>query len=396
MDDYQEDLDLHVDSEAAEFYNKYEPKEILGRGLSSVVRRCVHRETGREFAVKIIDMHMDEAVRQSIVAEIDVLTHLPPNKHIIYLQDHFESSTFHFLVFELARQGELFDYLTKMVKLSEKKTRHIMLQLLLAVNHMHQNNVVHRDLKPENILMDENLELKISDFGFSAKVTEEDKLTELLGTPGYLAPEMLKVSVEADAEGYNKEIDMWACGVIMYTLLAGFPPFWHRKQLIMLRAIMEGRYEFVSPEWDDISDEAKDMIRKMLTVDPHCRLTAREALGHPWLCFVQIKEEKIPPRRRLKAFLTALWFLYHLKKLHRESQFLNLATLGTHPYQHKYVRALIDSCAFKMYGHWVKRGEQQNRAALFETNPRTLSTMSTSSSVLHLFHEEPVSWETFA
>ena len=182
----------------------------------------------------------------------------------------------------------------------------------------------------------------------------------------------------------------------------------------------------------------------MLTVNPDCRLTAQEALNHPWLCFVQVsshpsldthrgilfdslfctglepfqikEEHKIPARRRLKVitfflflltratflsglpqgFLTALWFLYHLKKLHRQSQYLNLPTLETHPYQHKYVRKLIDGCAFRMYGHWVKRGEQQNRAALFETNPRTLSGLSIGGSVLYLFHEDPVSWETFA
>jgi phosphorylase kinase gamma subunit len=125
---------------------------------------------------------------------------------------------------------------------------------------------------------------------------------ELLGTPGYLAPEMLRRNVEPGAPGYSHPVDMWACGVIMYTLLAGFPPFWHRKQLMMLRNIMDGKYEFVSPEWDIISDSAKDLISKLLVTDPGKRLTATEALNHPFLQFQQVEFRVFSGLRKFKVW----------------------------------------------------------------------------------------------
>lgn len=343
------------------------------------MRKCVSRETGLEYAVKIIDRSQEEAITESIQAEIDVLNSLPPHKHIINLQDVFDSQAFIFMVFEIAAGGELFDYLTQMVKLSEKKTRQIMQQILLAVEHMHSHNVVHRDLKPENVLLDEQLNVKISDFGFSTFVQKGDQLSELLGTPGYLAPEMLKRSVEAGAPGYNKEIDLWACGVIMYTLLVGFPPFWHRKQLLMLRSIMEGRYEFVSPEWDDISDQAKDMIRKLLVVDPHSRLTATQALSHPFLERRPVDFVVFSARRKFRGVVFGVLSCFMLQKMKKSPKTITLASIGSVPYDNRFVRSLIDACAFHVYGHWVKRGEEQNRAALFETVPIKVSADSTTS-----------------
>lgn len=135
-----------------------------------------------------------------------------------------------------------------------------MKQLFEAVEYIHSNDVVHRDLKPENILLDDNYNIKVTDFGFARVIEPKERLTDLCGTPGYLAPELLRASMYEDAEGYGKEVDLWACGVIMYTLLVGFPPFWHRKQMVMLRNIMAGKYEFCSPEWDDITEEAKDLV----------------------------------------------------------------------------------------------------------------------------------------
>ena len=353
-----------------EFHIKYEPKEILGRGLSSTVRRCVSRETGRDYAVKIIDKSQDDAIKESIDAEIRILSTLPRHPNIILLEDVFESPAFIFLVFELAQGGELFDYLTKMVKLSEKKTRQIMYQLFSAVEHMHAHHVVHRDLKPENILLGQNVTIKISDFGFSTTVAEGQQLSELLGTPGYLAPEMLKRSVEPGAPGYGVEVDLWACGVIMYTLLVGFPPFWHRKQLVMLRNIMEGKYEFVSPEWDGISDNAKDMVRSLLVTNPQKRMTASQALSHPFLQFQAVDFKIFSGKRKFKAAVFCVWSCNTLGKMHKTSQTLSLNSVGTVPYEQRYIRTLIDTCAFHIYGHWVKRGEEQNRAALFETTPK--------------------------
>ncbi|XP_065364347.1 phosphorylase b kinase gamma catalytic chain, skeletal muscle/heart isoform isoform X1 [Calliphora vicina] len=286
-----EEDDLLPDKDAAKgFYAKYEPKEILGRGISSTVRRCIEKETGKEFAAKIIDLgagtetgdtnpyHMLEATRQ----EISILRQVMGHPYIIDLQDVFESDAFVFLVFELCPKGELFDYLTSVVTLSEKKTRTIMRQIFEGVEYIHSKNIVHRDLKPENILLDENHNVKITDFGFARQLKEGEKLMDLCGTPGYLAPETLKCNMFEGSPGYGREVDIWACGVVMFTLLVGCPPFWHRKQMVMLRNIMEGKYSFTSPEWADISEDPKDLIRKCLVVDPAQRITVQEVLHHPF------------------------------------------------------------------------------------------------------------------
>ncbi|XP_046802410.1 phosphorylase b kinase gamma catalytic chain, skeletal muscle/heart isoform [Lucilia cuprina] len=221
---------------------------------------------------------MLEATRQ----EISILRQVMGHPYIIDLQDVFESDAFVFLVFELCPKGELFDYLTSVVTLSEKKTRTIMRQIFEGVEYIHSKNIVHRDLKPENILLDENHNVKITDFGFARQLKEGEKLTDLCGTPGYLAPETLKCNMFEGSPGYGQEVDIWACGVIMFTLLVGCPPFWHRKQMVMLRNIMEGKYSFTSPEWADISEDPKDLIRKCLVVDPSQRITVQEVLHHPF------------------------------------------------------------------------------------------------------------------
>uniref|UniRef100_A0A6I8PA27 phosphorylase kinase n=1 Tax=Ornithorhynchus anatinus TaxID=9258 RepID=A0A6I8PA27_ORNAN len=274
---------------AKEFYQKYDPKDIIGRGVSSVVRRCVHRPTGREFAVKIMEVTAErlspqqlEEVRGATRRETHILRQVAGHPHIITLIDSYESSTFMFLVFDLMRRGELFDYLTEKVTLTEKETRSIMRAVLEAVRFLHDNDIVHRDLKPENILLDDELRVRLSDFGFSCHLQPGEKLRELCGTPGYLAPEILKCSMDETHPGYGKEVDLWACGVILFTLLAGSPPFWHRRQMLMLRMIMEGQFRFSSPEWDDRSATVRDLITRLLRVEPAERLTAEQALQHPF------------------------------------------------------------------------------------------------------------------
>ncbi|EDV46018.2 phosphorylase b kinase gamma catalytic chain, skeletal muscle/heart isoform [Drosophila erecta] len=306
-----EEDDLLPDKDAAKgFYAKYEPKEILGRGISSTVRRCIEKETGKEFAAKIIDLgatteagetnpyHMLEATRQ----EISILRQVMGHPYIIDLQDVFESDAFVFLVFELCPKGELFDYLTSVVTLSEKKTRTIMRQIFEGVEYIHAKNIVHRDLKPENILLDENHNVKITDFGFARQLQEGEKLTDLCGTPGYLAPETLKCNMFEGSPGYSQEVDIWACGVIMFTLLVGCPPFWHRKQMVMLRNIMEGKYSFTSPEWADISEDPKDLIRKCLVVDPAQRITVKEVLRHPFFNQMVLMGDRRHPAPPIAAY----------------------------------------------------------------------------------------------
>ncbi|XP_064459522.1 phosphorylase b kinase gamma catalytic chain, skeletal muscle/heart isoform-like isoform X2 [Ornithodoros turicata] len=371
----QED-DLPGKDVAKEFYAKYEPKDILGRGVSSTVRRCINKETGKEYAAKIIDISADNeaggptSLLVSTRREIDILRLVSGHPHIIELRDVFESTTFIFLVLELCKNGELFDYLTSVVALSEKKTKSIMKQLFEAVAEIHSKNIVHRDLKPENILLDDNYNIKLTDFGFAIRLKEGETLSELCGTPGYLAPELLKASMYEGAPGYGRQVDIWACGVIMYTLLVGFPPFWHRKQMVMLRNIMEGKYEFCSPEWDDITEAPKDLIRRLLVVDPKKRIDAKTALEHQFFQAVVTTGRKFEAKKTFRFGILCVRALIRIRRLKYTPEPLSLEIARTDPYRIKTLRKVIDACAFRVYHHWVKKGEVQNRAALFENRPK--------------------------
>lgn len=354
---------------AREFYLKYELKEVLGKGISSVVRRCVEKSTGKEYAVKIVEYSGDE-LKESTLREIEIMRLIGGHPNIIDVHDTFESDSFVFIVMELCPNGELFDYLTKVVRFSEKKTRQIMRSILDSVLWLHNRNIVHRDLKPENILLDKDMNVKISDFGFAIQLEPNQKLTDLCGTPGYLAPEILTCSMYDNMPGYGMEVDMWACGVILFTLLSGLPPFWHRRQVIMLRMIMEGNYSFKSPEWDDISEPAKDLIRNLLVVDSSKRYTAEEALNHPFFAKEPKTERVFFPRKTFRVYIKVVMTISRLKTLKNKPQPIKLVDLLENPYRFKPYRRMIDTASFNIYGHWVKKGEQQNRAALFEVEPK--------------------------
>ncbi|XP_011339425.1 phosphorylase b kinase gamma catalytic chain, skeletal muscle/heart isoform isoform X2 [Ooceraea biroi] len=369
--------DVLPDKDAAKgFYAKYEPKEILGRGISSTVRRCIEKETGIEYAAKIIDISSEtnedgHTMKDATLQEVQILRRVAGHPYIIELHDVFESSTFIFLIFELCKNGELFDYLTSVVTLSEKKTRYIMRQVFEGIQHVHNQGIVHRDLKPENILLDDNLNVKITDFGFARMLKFGEKLEDLCGTPGYLAPEVLKCNMFENAEGYGFEVDIWACGVIMFTLLVGCPPFWHRKQMVMLRNIMEGKYSFTSPEWADITEAPKDLIRKLLVVDPRKRVSIKDALEHSFFHTVELKAKSFNARKRFQLAIICVRAVIRIKRLHITPEPLSTQVACTDPYRIKILRKVIDGCAFRVYGHWVKKGEGQNRAALFENTPKT-------------------------
>ncbi|XP_033123500.1 phosphorylase b kinase gamma catalytic chain, skeletal muscle/heart isoform-like [Anneissia japonica] len=371
------DDDFSMEAYGSVLYSKYLPKQVLGRGISSTVRRCIKKDTLQEYAVKIIDVVTEkvddigiEDLKLEYRNEVAILRKLSGHQHIVMMYDFIESPTYFFLVFELCTGGELFDYLTKVVTLSEKKTRNIMKQILEAVQYIHSHGIVHRDLKPENILLDQNCNVKISDFGFAVNVQPGKLLKDLCGTPGYLAPEVLKCNMKVDkVKGYSFEVDLWACGVIMYTLLVGLPPFWHRRKMVLLRSIMDGRYKFGSPEWDDISDPPKELISKLLVVDPKQRYTVEEAINHPFFHYEISKPEVFMARRKFKAAIITVRSICILQKLNSQRP-VNICSAKSNPYSVKMVRKVIDGCAFHVYGHWVKKGEEQNRAALFETTPR--------------------------
>ncbi|GAA6106243.1 calcium/calmodulin-dependent protein kinase type II delta 1 chain isoform X3 [Tachysurus ichikawai] len=202
--------------------------------------------------------------------------------NIVRLHDSISEEGFHYLVFDLVTGGELFEDIVAREYYSEADASHCIQQILEAVLHCHQMGVVHRDLKPENLLLASKLKgaaVKLADFGLAIEVQgDQQAWFGFAGTPGYLSPEVLR------KEPYGKPVDMWACGVILYILLVGYPPFWDEDQHRLYQQIKAGAYDFPSPEWDTVTPEAKDLINKMLTINPAKRITAAEALKHPWIC----------------------------------------------------------------------------------------------------------------
>jgi phosphorylase kinase gamma subunit len=214
---------------ARDFYMKYDVRNRLGKGLSSVVHVCVEKFSGLSFAVKIMDItehHINADgmnIVQQIHEEIRLLKRVEGHQYVIRLVEVFESETFIFIVFELCQNDDLFEYLSSNVNLSEKRCRAIMKQIFEAVYHCHQRNVLHRDIKPENVLLDKELTVKLTDFGLAKEIIGDERQYECVGTPGYLAPEVLEAGMceRNECNGYSFEVDAWACGVVLYTLLVG-------------------------------------------------------------------------------------------------------------------------------------------------------------------------------
>ncbi|XP_059489097.1 calcium/calmodulin-dependent protein kinase type II alpha chain isoform X7 [Neocloeon triangulifer] len=264
------------------FSDNYELKEELGKGAFSVVRRCVQKSTGLEFAAKIINTKKLSARDfQKLEREARICRKLQ-HPNIVRLHDSIQEENFHYLVFDLVTGGELFEDIVAREFYSEADASHCIQQILESVNHCHQNGVVHRDLKPENLLLASKAKgaaVKLADFGLAIEVSgDQQAWFGFAGTPGYLSPEVLK------KEPYGKPVDIWACGVILYILLVGYPPFWDEDQHRLYAQIKAGAYDYPSPEWDTVTPEAKNLINQMLTVNPAKRITASEALKHPWIC----------------------------------------------------------------------------------------------------------------
>ncbi|XP_039305665.1 calcium/calmodulin-dependent protein kinase type II alpha chain isoform X8 [Solenopsis invicta] len=264
------------------FSDNYDLKEELGKGAFSVVRRCVQKSTGHEFAAKIINTKkLSNRDFQKLEREARICRKLQ-HPNIVRLHDSIQEENFHYLVFDLVTGGELFEDIVAREFYSEADASHCIQQILESVHHCHHNGVVHRDLKPENLLLASKAKgaaVKLADFGLAIEVQGEAQAWYgFAGTPGYLSPEVLK------KEPYGKPVDIWACGVILYILLVGYPPFWDEDQHRLYGQIKAGSYDYPSPEWDTVTPEAKNLINQMLTVNPGKRITASEALKHPWIC----------------------------------------------------------------------------------------------------------------
>lgn len=274
----------------------YEIGKELGRGASSVVKMCRQRGTKQDFAVKIMKNNVDKKI---IRTEIGILLRLK-HSNIIQLKEIFETESHLYMVLELVTGGELFERVVEKGYYSEKDAACAIKQILEAAAYLHSNDIIHRDLKPENLLYSdesENATLKVADFGLS-KMLVDIATSTVCGTPGYCAPEVLL------GQKYDTMIDMWAIGVILYILLCGFEPFYdERGDQAMFQRILKCDYEFISPWWDEVSESAKDIVRKLIVLDPSKRLTAKQALQHPWVQGKGAKREDMEKTRsKLKEF----------------------------------------------------------------------------------------------
>ncbi|XP_005558306.1 calcium/calmodulin-dependent protein kinase type II subunit alpha isoform X4 [Macaca nemestrina] len=263
------------------FTEEYQLFEELGKGAFSVVRRCVKVLAGQEYAAKIINTKKLSARDHQKLEREARICRLLKHPNIVRLHDSISEEGHHYLIFDLVTGGELFEDIVAREYYSEADASHCIQQILEAVLHCHQMGVVHRDLKPENLLLASKLKgaaVKLADFGLAIEVEgEQQAWFGFAGTPGYLSPEVLR------KDPYGKPVDLWACGVILYILLVGYPPFWDEDQHRLYQQIKAGAYDFPSPEWDTVTPEAKDLINKMLTINPSKRITAAEALKHPWI-----------------------------------------------------------------------------------------------------------------
>ncbi|KAL4921852.1 kinase-like domain-containing protein [Aspergillus aurantiobrunneus] len=263
---------------------RYKTGKTLGAGSYSVVKECVHIDTGQYYAAKVINKRLMTGREHMVRNEIAILKKVSMgHQNILTLVDYFETMNNLYLVTDLALGGELFDRICRKGSYYESDAADLIRAILSAVAYLHDHGIVHRDLKPENLLFrtpEDNADLLIADFGLSRIMDEEQLhvLTTTCGTPGYMAPEIFKKS------GHGKPVDIWAVGVITYFMLCGYTPFDRDSNLEEMQAILDASYSFTPIEyWRGVSVHAREFIKACLTVDPQARLTAHQALQHPWI-----------------------------------------------------------------------------------------------------------------
>uniref|UniRef100_A0A671T6F3 Ribosomal protein S6 kinase n=1 Tax=Sinocyclocheilus anshuiensis TaxID=1608454 RepID=A0A671T6F3_9TELE len=264
----------------SQFNDAYEVKEDIGVGSYSICRRCIQKSTGMEYAVKIINK-----AKRDPTEEVEILLRYGQHPNIITLKDVYDDGRSVYLVTELLKGGELLDKILRQKFFSEREASAVLYTITKTVEYLHTQGVVHRDLKPSNILyVDESgnpESIRICDFGFAKQLRAENGL---LMTPCYtanfVAPEVLK------KQGYDAACDIWSLGVLLYTMLTGFTPFANGPEDTpeeILARIGSGKFSLTGGYWSSVSLEAKDLVSKMLHVDPHQRLTAAQVLKHPWI-----------------------------------------------------------------------------------------------------------------
>ncbi|GMY12672.1 calcium-dependent protein kinase SK5-like [Fagus crenata] len=253
----------------------------LGQGQFGTTYLCTDNSTGQNYACKSIPKRKLFYTEDydDVLREIKIMQHLCEQPHVVKIRDTFEDGVAVHLVMELCEGGELFDRMARKGHYSEREAAKLMKTIVEVVEACHTVGVMHRDLKPENFLfqsVDEDAALKATDFGLSLFYKPGQIFFDVVGSPYYVAPEVL-------CKRYGPEADVWSAGVILYILLSGTPPFWAESEKGIFQLILQGKLDLQSEPWPSISDSAKDLIQKMLDRDPKKRLTAREVLSHQWI-----------------------------------------------------------------------------------------------------------------
>ncbi|XP_068616802.1 serine/threonine-protein kinase Chk2 [Brachionichthys hirsutus] len=268
-----------------ELQEKYVLTRRIGTGVCGEVRLAFERSTCKKFAVKIINkknFHSEGTAVRNAETEIEILQRID-HPCLIRTLDFYQTEESYYIVLELMEGGELFQRVRSQ-QLKESTTKLYFYQMLKAVQYLHSNGIIHRDLKPENILLSSQEDvclIKVTDFNQSRILEETLLMRTLCGTPSYLAPE---VFTHASTTGYGPAVDVWSLGVLLFVCLGGYPPF-HEDfgQQSITEQIIRGEFTMVPSKWRHISDQAKDVVRKLLVVDPSERMTIEEALSHTWL-----------------------------------------------------------------------------------------------------------------
>lgn len=270
----------------------FEFHEELGRGQFGTTFLVTEKATGRKCACKAISKRQlqNEDDIEEVRNEVRILHHLSGHDHVVELVGAYEGSKHVYIVMELLAGGELFDRIVEKGKYSEKDASETLRTIVQTVEYCHQLSVMHRDLKPENfVLKDKSSESPICaiDFGLSTFFRDSQIFTDLVGSPYYVAPEVLR-------RRYGPEADIWSCGIILYILLSGVPPFWAQTEQGIFDAILAGSLDLESDPWPKVSSEAKELISGMLRPDPKKRMTASQVLKHPW-----VADPNVAPARKL-------------------------------------------------------------------------------------------------
>ncbi|GKY96532.1 hypothetical protein MPSEU_000612800 [Mayamaea pseudoterrestris] len=262
------------------FREVYQLNARLKSGSFATVCRGTHRATGRKVAIKcVLRKDLPPADDAAIYDEVAILSSLT-HPHIVPIIDFFDEKDCYFIIMELMSGGDLFDRIGKKKSYSEADARDLIVKMLKAVAYCHARKIAHCDMKPKNLLLmsdDNDSFIKLADFGFAARVHEPNSLSKQCGTPFFVSPEILM------RKGYDQQSDMWSVGCIVYLLLSGNLPFMGRSQKELFRKIVAGKFDFDDDEWNEISDEAKDLVTQLLVLDPSKRITAADAVRHEWL-----------------------------------------------------------------------------------------------------------------